>query len=601
MEVTCINFQEILTELDDVLDNATFLAIDGEFTGLSSGPDASAFDTPAQYYAKLRTGSMDFLLVQLGLSVFTHNPATNKYSQRSYNFYVFPKSFNRTTPDCRFKCQASSIAFLANQGFDFNKLFKYGIPYLTKEEEEKLNKKLEEKQKARDEDEFDLIPIPDQDKSKIEEICSKIDNFVDSEEKEFIIDKCNAFIRRLTHQEVKIRWPNKIKLQGKNENGNAYLVAYKVGTDDEEKVREAERKEKENLQVQEAIGLSALLKKIVATGKLVVGHNMLLDLCHIIHQFFGPLPESYKEFKNLVHSLFPRLLDTKIVCQSSQFKDSVPSVLNHLLETIQNSPFKLPETEDVRDRSYTLNNDKLHEAGYDAYITGLCFISLCDRLGSLQKLHVSTVLADSPLLNPYINKLLISRLKDYPYINLTGKDPNPSRDHVFHITFPKQWKISDLSQLFSPYGGAYVSWLSDTTAYVALYRREQVNAVIKNLFKSTQCNIQKYVDHQASLENEKPIKSERKRKISERDSPPVKEDRCDSTSTTAVAAATAKGEPAASDSTGASPSRDENGWEVASGKRRRKRNRIQATSETELLQNKNDGGRKSFAENETWT
>uniref|UniRef100_V9IES3 Poly(A)-specific ribonuclease (Deadenylation nuclease) n=1 Tax=Apis cerana TaxID=7461 RepID=V9IES3_APICE len=33
---------------------------------------------------------------------------------------------------------------------------------------------------------------------------------------------------------------------------------------------------------------------------------MLLDLCHIIHQFFGQLPESYLEFKSLVHSLFPR-------------------------------------------------------------------------------------------------------------------------------------------------------------------------------------------------------------------------------------------------------------------------------------------------------
>lgn len=29
---------------------------------------------------------------------------------------------------------------------------------------------------------------------------------------------------------------------------------------------------------------------------------------------------------------------------------------------------------------------------------------------------------------------------------------NPSRDHVFHITFPKEWKHSDISNLFSPFG-----------------------------------------------------------------------------------------------------------------------------------------------------
>ena len=28
----------------------------------------------------------------------------------------------------------------------------------------------------------------------------------------------------------------------------------------------------------------------------------------------------------------------------------------------------------------------------------------------------------------------------------------PSRDHVFHITFPKEWKFSDINNLFSPFG-----------------------------------------------------------------------------------------------------------------------------------------------------
>lgn len=72
------DFEEILEELDDILKDASFLGIDGEFTGLNSGPDAGAFDTPTQYYTKLRAGSMDFLLVQFGLSVFTFDTKTNK-------------------------------------------------------------------------------------------------------------------------------------------------------------------------------------------------------------------------------------------------------------------------------------------------------------------------------------------------------------------------------------------------------------------------------------------------------------------------------------------------------------------------------------------
>jgi len=68
----------VLSELDSIIQNATFLSIDGEFTGLNSGPDAGPFDTPAQYYAKLRAGSMDFLLVQFGLSIFTYDSQTDK-------------------------------------------------------------------------------------------------------------------------------------------------------------------------------------------------------------------------------------------------------------------------------------------------------------------------------------------------------------------------------------------------------------------------------------------------------------------------------------------------------------------------------------------
>lgn len=61
------------------------------------------------------------------------------------------------------------MSFLANQGFDFNKLFKLGIPYLSTNEEEKLMKRLEEKQRLRD-DAPEILPISDVEKPQIEDI-----------------------------------------------------------------------------------------------------------------------------------------------------------------------------------------------------------------------------------------------------------------------------------------------------------------------------------------------------------------------------------------------------------------------------------------------
>ncbi|XP_076298678.1 poly(A)-specific ribonuclease PARN isoform X2 [Lasioglossum baleicum] len=552
MEVTRLNFQEVLSELDDVIKDASFLAIDGEFTGLNSGPDAGAFDVPAQYYAKLRAGSMDFLLVQFGLSVFTFDTDTRKYSQRSYNFYIFPRPLNLTAPDSRFMCQASSIAFLSAQDFDFNKLFKLGIPYLTTSDEEKLVKRLEERQKARDEVP-ELISISDEDKPQITEICSRIDKFIASDAEELTIDKCNAYIRKLIHQEVRVRWPNKLRVENRMGCLGHSLLIQRSGTKKEEEQKEVERRDTEKLEIKEAVGLSALMKKIADSGKLIVGHNMLLDICHIVHKFFGPLPESYLEFKSLVHSLFPRILDTKVLCQSQQFKESVSSSnLNVLLERVSKSPFEIPEIESIEGRSYSTLAEKCHEAGYDAYITGICFIALCNYLGRLQKPEVPIVLADSPLLNPFLDKLLIARLKDYPYVSLIGKDPNPSRDHVFHLTFPKEWKYGDISQLFSPFGGVYVSWLSDTTAYVALNRREQHKSAVKSLYKKAGLyKIQKYAEHQASLENVD--RAERKRKLS---------------STEPIAR---KPEENSVPKTGGKATEADDGWEVARGKRRQKR------------------------------
>lgn len=76
----------------------------------------------------------------------------------------------------------------------------------------------------------------------------------------------------------------------------------------------------------------------------------------------------------------------------------------------------------------------------------------------------------------------------------------PKRDHVLYVTFPKEWKTSDLYQLFSAFGTSQfsplilllngffiiypllfiysgniqVSWIDDTSAFVSLSQTDQV-------------------------------------------------------------------------------------------------------------------------------
>jgi len=69
-----------LPEIEQAIAECDFIAIDGEFTGLHNGTMVSIFDTAAQYYQKLRSNCMDFLMVQFGLCAVKYNTEKKKYN-----------------------------------------------------------------------------------------------------------------------------------------------------------------------------------------------------------------------------------------------------------------------------------------------------------------------------------------------------------------------------------------------------------------------------------------------------------------------------------------------------------------------------------------
>ena len=82
------------------------------------------------------------------------------------------------------------------------------------------------------------------------------------------------------------------------------------------------------------------------------------------------------------------------------------------------------------------------------------------------------VLANDKLLTPFMNKVNLINIIDIPYMDLSGPDIVPDRDHVFHVSFPPEWKTTDLTQLFLPFGSVLVTWKDDSSAFVSL--REHV-------------------------------------------------------------------------------------------------------------------------------
>ncbi|XP_036134833.1 poly(A)-specific ribonuclease PARN isoform X7 [Molossus molossus] len=494
MEIIRSNFKTNLHKVYQAIEEADFFAIDGEFSGISDGPSVTAltngFDTPEERYQKLKKHSMDFLLFQFGLCTFKYDYINSKYIIKSFNFYVFPKPFNRSSPDVKFVCQSSSIDFLASQGFDFNKVFHNGIPYLNQEEERQLREQYDEKRlQSKGAGALSYVSpntskcpvtIPEDQKKFIDQVVEKIEDLLQSEENMNLdLDPCTGFQRKLIYQTLSWKYPKGIHVETlETEKKERYIVVSKVD-EEERKRREQQKHAKEQEELNDAVGFSRVIHAIANSGKLVIGHNMLLDVMHTVHQFCCPLPEDLNEFKEMTTFVFPRLLDTKLMASTQPFKDIINNTsLAELEKRLKETPFNPPKVESAEGfPSYDTASEQLHEAGYDAYITGLCFISMTNYLGthcsflSPPEIHVS---ARSKLIEPFINKLFLMRVMDIPYLNLEGPDLQPKRDHVLHVTFPKEWKTSDLYQLFSAFGNIQISWIDDTSAFVSLSQPEQV-------------------------------------------------------------------------------------------------------------------------------
>uniref|UniRef100_A0AAY5EFZ5 Uncharacterized protein n=1 Tax=Electrophorus electricus TaxID=8005 RepID=A0AAY5EFZ5_ELEEL len=384
MEVTRQNFKDSLCPIYSAIEEADFLAIDGEFSGISDGPSVSALtngmDTPGERYVKLRKHSMDFLLFQFGLCTFRYDQSQSKYLMKAFNFYIFPKPFSRNSPDIKFICQSSSIDFLASQGFDFNKVFRSGIPYLNQEEESQLREQYEERRSQVNGAGTPSYISPNSCKGPVN---------VPDEHKDFIGRVYSASCGD------SCRYPKGIHVETvETEKKERFIQISKV--DEEERRRMEQQKYERDLAIH----------NLRTCGKLVVGHNMLLDVMHTIHQFYCSLPEELDDFKEVTMCVFPRLLDTKLMASTQPFKELITNTsLAELEKQLKEKPFKAPRVECSEGfQSYDTASERLHEAGYDAYITGLCFISMANYLGSFLTPPRSHISARSKLLEPFYNK-----------------------------------------------------------------------------------------------------------------------------------------------------------------------------------------------------
>ncbi|XP_002715010.1 poly(A)-specific ribonuclease PNLDC1 isoform X1 [Oryctolagus cuniculus] len=446
MDVGADEFEQNLPLLQELVLGADFVGLDIEFTGLRSSlsepHQISLFDLPSEWYLKTRRSVQQFTICQIGLSVFsTIEGESNKYVAHSCNFFLFPTTFGIL--DSEFSFQASSVQFLNQYGFNYNKFLKKGIPYMNEEQEKKIKQNILA---------GDWRVRSSLDKDQIKVVIDEVTRWLDpAEEGDSItlpgIAGFQAFeVQLVLRQALPNIWT------AQREQG---VVVKKVSRQHRWYLehtscdRASCWKEKILLS---ARGFSVFFQMLVRAQKPLVGHNMMMDLLHLHEKFFRPLPESYDQFKQNIHSLFPVLIDTKNVTKDIWKELNFPrvsnlsevyEVLNSNLNPTKNSG---PEIIHANKCEKYVDTKCPHEAAYDAFLCGSVLLKVAHLL--LQRAHSNSPATEPSfpqyldMLAPYVNQVNLIRA-GVPKVNFSGPDYPSFRPPVLILSVARWPGVSE--------------------------------------------------------------------------------------------------------------------------------------------------------------
>ncbi|CAF5004171.1 unnamed protein product [Rotaria sp. Silwood1] len=352
MDVNRDNFYDVLPEILNDINNADYVAIDGEFTGILAFDKMNYFDTPAERYKRHYECDRHYLMVQVGLAM------------------------------------SSSLQFLAANRFDFVQLFLKGIPFVCR------TKHLE-----------------------------KLKN-----------SQLTSLTRRNNNRQI----PN-----GNNNNNEKKSETMTNSP----KQSEINNLSDADLLKKSMTGFSEVIWKLQESGKPVIGHNVHMDMLHIINQFFTPIPPSYDEYKSIVKSLFPKLIDTKTIASTSIFQNIISNTaLNAVYKTIREPSFPACRFETADDFRYA-SGEHEHTAGYDATCTAVCMTKMMAYIAEKTEFKENPI--EHTLINTFIGKLFYMRSFDLKYSDMLNDDDLPDRSCVFYVIHPQTWSTANIREFFS--------------------------------------------------------------------------------------------------------------------------------------------------------
>ncbi|XP_075220948.1 pre-piRNA 3'-exonuclease trimmer-like isoform X4 [Lycorma delicatula] len=442
------NFRERYNEIEENIKSAVVISIDSEFSGLSfaSKFKNSLFHRGPDRYEVIKKNVDNFLIIEFGLTTFHFNRDENKYEAHMYNFFIFPRPI--ASVDTKFACQASSLQFLSKCSFDFNKFVYEGIPYLNEEQERVLRSELVEGK-----------------------LFQQVERNVAFDDEKIIVRKVVAGERE---ELISI-------------NGN-YL-------------------ERDILDY--FLGFTKIFRLLVSSKKPIVGHNLFIDLMILYNQFYEPLPDNYSVFKKKINTLFPKIYDTKYISyelrkvlkkEDAWESNMLLDLYNYFAEGRgRESNLYRPDVKLWKQSVDQLDPDILvHEAGWDSYICGYCFLQLGHYFASAtygldayRRPLTSTEHINS--VAKFANKVNVVRAS-IGYVNFAGDDPPSNRPQILLVKVKGNCSISSLevAEMLAKYCSVDTKPLNNKSVLVAVSNFSCARQILRDFLKHEKYRVSLY-------------------------------------------------------------------------------------------------------------
>ncbi|KAJ8660618.1 hypothetical protein O0I10_003666 [Lichtheimia ornata] len=485
MEILKQDFVRSLPEIKKALLEADCISIDAEFTGLmTSGHHFQHSDDMNDRYRKMRQAAKEFSIIQYGVCAFK-KVDDRHYTAKPFNFFIFGGDTEGMSSQRTFLSNASSLQFLREHKFDFNKLIDGGIPFYNYSETgiESKGYRGTTRTVINRQNHIDLESLTKPQKKFLQTTRSNIDHWLQhgKARSPLLVQTNNSFIRRLLHQELQ------------HPRYNGFLMAKSRDTKHMQifKLSAEEKRDKtRRVYIKNELNFRVIIELIKSAECPIIVHNGVLDLCHTVDQFWQYLPEHLHEFKEIVTDMWSNIVDTKYMAEfHPRLKrcfdtTALLPLYNTIHDEMMASDIRI-EMAPGYDRYTHDGESPQHEAGFDAYMTGTIYLGFVryiheseakDNKEKKEKTEDKEAVEENKnpflasTLIPYYNRLYQMR-SDYPYLDLTGPEPTPVYElpnRLYLTGIPSGMQDMSIEALYPKLVPLDIHWVNSNNAWIVV-------------------------------------------------------------------------------------------------------------------------------------